>query len=830
MFANSWNKLFRLPVPHRMLRARYGRPRLEGLEDRLAPATLDVTGGALAYTAGAGVNNNLTVSLSAGTYTFSDSGETITLTANATAAGFSGSGSNTVTGPASAVTASLSLALGDGGDTLALGPFDATLPALTVTDGGQEGDTATVVAGGQGLVASGAVSLTGFAAINVNNGIDTSAANAPVTLAATAAGGSGLGVNALVNAGTSDISLSGDPILITAGIQNTGTLTLTDTGTTGVTELGNGSIGLFGPGPRLVLADTGNSGVFQLTGSGAGNSTNTVTSLTADVHNAVLFSQSFITAMTVEGINTNGHNVAVTSHGQLTLGDGSSTSENITATNAGVFLVADGVVQSSNCIITAYGLSLLGLGTYALDQPNQVFDLAANIGGSFGNIGRGILDYHSGQPMLTGSVGNVSGVTTNSTLSLRCDGLLALGDGTTNLGVVSAAGTVTLNAAGIFENTNAFIVSKGLELLGSVGDVLNRTANAVATLAANVQGPVTFTNMGVVQSGQFRPSMTVGGVGFTSGINLVGDLTINIPGGVLNLGDGTSTHQQDVNAADVFLNAFGITQASNSVIGDTALSLQGGNTGGIPASFALTGANLAHTLAANVQGVAVTYTNATGLIVGPVGSLNGINTNNNPLTLTVSNGVLALGDGTSTSQDVNTGTATAQLVANGGLFENGNGAILANALSLGGAVGCVADGPNAVGTLSGNFGAALSFADTQLLTVGVLSCPDVTLIADAMALTAPLRSNTVEVEPLTPSLGITLGGSVAGTLSLTDADLAALATTNFQITFGRPDGTGPITVAHPVTLQASVVLATTGAITGLADITVPFWATVTTTP
>ncbi len=92
-------------------------PRLELLEDRITPSTLDFVGGVLSYTASSGVVNNFTLSLSGSTYTLNDTGETITLTAAAKAAGYTGSGTNTVTGPNSSALTSITVNLGDLADT-----------------------------------------------------------------------------------------------------------------------------------------------------------------------------------------------------------------------------------------------------------------------------------------------------------------------------------------------------------------------------------------------------------------------------------------------------------------------------------------------------------------------------------------------------------------------------------------------------------------------------------------------------------------------------------------------------------------------------------------
>lgn len=91
---------------HRM-RARRRQPGswLEILEDRRLLATLDIgsIGGALTYSAGAGLSSALTVSIDpsdTADLIFSDGGQTITLTGAGTA-GWTGGGTNTVTGPTS---------------------------------------------------------------------------------------------------------------------------------------------------------------------------------------------------------------------------------------------------------------------------------------------------------------------------------------------------------------------------------------------------------------------------------------------------------------------------------------------------------------------------------------------------------------------------------------------------------------------------------------------------------------------------------------------------------------------------------------------------------
>src|SRR5262245_20297528 len=90
-------------------------PRIEILEARISPATLNIVNGEITYTAGARVGNLLTLSISGANYVLADVSETITLSPAAITAGFTGSGTNTVQGPNTAVT-SLVISLGDQND------------------------------------------------------------------------------------------------------------------------------------------------------------------------------------------------------------------------------------------------------------------------------------------------------------------------------------------------------------------------------------------------------------------------------------------------------------------------------------------------------------------------------------------------------------------------------------------------------------------------------------------------------------------------------------------------------------------------------------------
>jgi hypothetical protein len=175
---------------------------LERMEDKLAPANLNISGGALTFTDGGTQNNNLTVGVAAGVYSFNDSLSVITLDAGAITAGWKGSGTNTVSGPAASVTGSITINLGGGTNTVNL---RSTNNATTIN--GQTGNSTV-------YISSNAPSNTGNLAlitadVTVAAGTATSLWAADYTGAGvsrvidiTSTGISGLGANAINYTGT----------------------------------------------------------------------------------------------------------------------------------------------------------------------------------------------------------------------------------------------------------------------------------------------------------------------------------------------------------------------------------------------------------------------------------------------------------------------------------------------------------------------------------------------------------------------------------------------------------------------------------------------------
>ncbi len=138
----------------------------------------------------------------------------------------------------------------------------------------------------------------------------------------------------------------------------------------------------------------------------------------------------------------------------------------------------------------------------------------------------------------------------------------------------------------------------------------------------------------------------------------------------------------------------------------------------------------------------------------------------------------------------------------------------------------------------GNVGVTLAGAGLLLEVANDISAGQLTLVADDMAITTGMPAliapgGTVRLLPFTPGRGVTLGGEVAGTLSLSTAELAAIGGAGADgqtnpatvLRIGRLDATpvGDMAVAGAVDLAGRVLaleLFAAGAIAGSGAITV----------
>ncbi|HEY1380582.1 MAG TPA: DNRLRE domain-containing protein [Gemmataceae bacterium] len=267
--------------------------------------TLDVVNGVAIYTGGTTAPNNaVTLDAAGGNYTITDTGGPITLTAAAVTAGWTGNGTNVATGP-DATTTGLTFDLNQGNDSFAL---RAVNDPLTVTGGGQSGDTATLPVS-LTYTGAGAVSVTGFNTITQTSG--TVQTIGTLTL------------------GANTIGSSGTPIRTTAG-----TVTLTG-GTGGVflTESDGANVTFKATGAGSVQI-TNLLGALIVAGTSFGGTGPTVlSSADAVAVNAPVIAGGRLTiAANTDGAGTDGFSQGA--QGSIVVGDGSATAFALTVNTA----------------------------------------------------------------------------------------------------------------------------------------------------------------------------------------------------------------------------------------------------------------------------------------------------------------------------------------------------------------------------------------------------------------------------------------------------------------------------------------------------------------
>lgn len=266
------------------------------------------------------------------------------------------------------------------------------------------------------------------------------------------------------------------------------------------------------------------------------------------------------------GVTTDNGDVTLTINGAaLTIG--STAGEDIDVGSATVSISASGVIEDSDSTITADNLELLGTGTFELNEANKVGTLAANVDGdfSFVNDASLVVGTSGGTDGITTAgddvrievtgAGNQLGIgdsntnqnidTTGGNITLVSTGLLTIGDGTNSQSLDAGSGIVLINSAGVTEQTDSTITATGLEIIGTGTFNLNEM-NDVGTLAADINGTLTYTNLG---------ALTIGTVDGDDGIAANGSVGITTAGGdaTVNAGlttNGTLTVDDVVNTED----------------------------------------------------------------------------------------------------------------------------------------------------------------------------------------------------------------------------------------------------------------------------------------
>ncbi|HEV7402118.1 MAG TPA: autotransporter-associated beta strand repeat-containing protein [Chthoniobacteraceae bacterium] len=747
------------------------RSTLELLEARIAPATLDVTGGLLTYTASPGVVNVVTFGGPAANYVINDTGETITLTANALAAGFTGSGTNTVTGLGSAVSAHHVL-LGDQNDQLIL--QNVNDPMIADGEGGV--DTITI---NSALQPNGALTLSAET-INVSSAI--SAATTVTLTADTMTIGAAIGASGRV------ILHSQSPgEAIDLGTKTAGKLSFAGAEigrvTAGLLQIGDTSAGSINISAAISPA-AGTSTLALLTGgaigegaagaitvtnlrlSGAGGGTlliaNNVGTLAAAMNGGLAFVNGThpLAIGTVDGVSgltsLNNTDMAIAANNL-------DIQQNISAGSGAVTLQAFSVSTGTSLGSPDIG-STLGLTDAELDHifagtlrigssVSAAIDVAAPIsltnvttlalisGGTISgpsSLAVAKLRLSAGGAVSLTSTSNdvdtlaasVTGSGANFAFTDADDLSIGTVDGATGLTVNTAA--ITLQSGATTQAAGANVTATQLALLGAGPFTFTNPGNNVGTLAANVTGALSFTDVG---------ALSVGTVGSTSGVFTTNSAIFLKAAGGLTVTNATATATPDLEA------------------GTSTITLLAGAVGAdVP--IAINASAIVHAAGD------ITFTADNMAILGQVNA---------------GTGLVKLAPFESATT-VNLGSADAAGAL--GITDTELDLITAGTIAVAGA-----------GTGSVNVTGLLS----------PVNAANLTLTADSMTINATVNVGGIAtLEPLTAGELINLGTKTAGALAITDAELDQINAGVIRVgsaTAGELDVTGAIFAANTQTLS-----------------------------
>ncbi|MEQ1862432.1 MAG: hypothetical protein ABMA13_21145 [Chthoniobacteraceae bacterium] len=426
---------------------------IEPLEARIAPATLDLTGGVLTYSdSGPTIFNSLAISINGSNqYVFSDA-PNITLTGDAVGT-FTGGGTSTVTGPTSAVN-SIIISLGAQNDTLTV---SGLADQLAVQDGGGN-DTVTFSAGatsvgGNVLVFAETVDLNSLGGANIitlntdNLSVDgaVSAANNIVISPLTANRGINLGTENAAQLSLTDTEIDRltTPTKLVIGDTSAGNITVSaalSITTTSVLSLkSGGSVTTTGAG-AITVANLAASVDASISLGGA-NGVDVFAAQTSNADQGLIFTDTDGFALgAVDGIT----GIFVPTGGITTLTAGNT------------------VTQAAGATVVSPRLALLGAGPFTLtDVANDIATLAANTTGA--------VSFTDATGFDVGIAGTTLGITTvNSNVTLDALGgdvnvLNADAAATPDIDAGTGRVSVTAGAAGsdfaITINTNAGIAA-----------------------------------------------------------------------------------------------------------------------------------------------------------------------------------------------------------------------------------------------------------------------------------------------------------------------------------------------------------------------------------
>lgn len=617
----------------------FTRPAFELMEDRVVPATLDVVGGVLTFSNGAGEDNTVTLLLSGGNYTINDTASTITLGAGATGAGFVSNNANSVTGPAAGI-ASLSFdGGGDAADTMAVGSTLSLTGSVTLTGFSQVDLQSSITADGGQSYTAGQVSLSG-GYTTTNNDFVVNGATTLAGVSVVSTGTGAIAFNGPVDGAFSlQASSSGTTTFVgdVGGIDPLAALIVDSGGTVTVRSVHTTSTQLYQDAATVNGSLTSSAGIsFTSTVGLAGDS-----SLNAD---SVIFGAG----STIDGAFA----LSVTTTGPVALVfpapvGGTTPLASFTANSASSLLVHDVTTAGDQSYTATNGIFLNGLYTtgggnfLASSAVSLLGDttIQAGAGGiTFTSTVDGTFNLAANSSATTSFGGDVGATNPLASLSTDAGGTTLLRSVATINGQTYDDDTVILNGtystvgAG-FTITNAAVVlgtttirtGAGAIALGSTVDkptagvvVLTLDSDADSTLATNFTGNLALTKDG---SG----TLTLSGVSTYAG-------TTTVSAGTLANGA-----DNPLPATSPLVVAFGATYDLNG-FNQTVGGLTGAGTVTNTAAAATLTVN--NTTSDTFSGL---LSGALSLVKGGVGSLTLTSANSFTGSTTVNGGTLANG-------------------------------------------------------------------------------------------------------------------------------------------------------------------------------------------
>jgi hypothetical protein len=552
------------------------------MEDRCTPATLALTTGVLAYTAGS-ENNDFTITVSGANYVIND-----VVAISAIPTGWTGVGTETVTGPTAGVS-SISVNLGGGSDVANIRSIaaDSTItssgslttnlssnaPTNSGTLAGIDGNVTVTGSGGgtNAIVVSNSLAATGststITASQVTGMLPSAKTVGYSNIGSLRVIGSNLGVNNFtVDVTTGSTALEVDTlggndtvaVQATSGATTVKSTSGSDTVTVGTT--GNGSVGLDNiTGALLIDEGTGTAKVLTVTDATSTAAdpnvqitSSTITGLAPAVITYRATGGSFGgVGVTIDGSNTAATaftlNGTLTSSNMTVNGDGGNDSFTVAASSKANLNGGSGNVTfnlGGNGVVLT-GSIVGGAGTNTLTYASRSVAVSVNMTGAAAGTATGISGTFSGITALVGSSGSDTLTGTNATTAWVVSGAnsgsitggpsftsfenltggsgadsFAFTGGSVSGSIIGSGGTNTLDYSGI---SATVAVTMTAAAAGTATDIGGTFAN-IATLigdgaTSTLTGPNATTAWGI--NGTNTGSIT-SGPAFSAFANLTG--------------------------------------------------------------------------------------------------------------------------------------------------------------------------------------------------------------------------------------------------------------------------------------------------------------------